>query len=282
MQDMLETHRSFVNSWESDENDHMNVQFYFRRFDEAARIFSLLSAEGAQQTTLPRDRHVRYHAELHAGARTLVRSAVIAGGYYNGRVVHLLENAETGALAAIALEATSGLAYRHQISPEQAEAALPRSAGSDPLQPIAADRILAEGGLLANASMVSPAECDVDGKMNAQYYIARFSDAAPHVWACAGLDTSWLRERGLGRVAVEMKITHHLPARAGEAIALYSVPRINGAKTLLLRHEIVRIADREPIASGEVVVLMLDLKTRRSQALPDALVERMGTKPASD
>lgn len=282
MQDMLETHRSFVNSWESDENDHMNVQFYFKRFDEAARIFDLLSTNGERPTTLPRDRHVRYHAELHPGARTLVRSAAIAGGAYDGRIVHFLEDAETGALAATALDAASGLAYRYRISPEEAEAALPRSSSAEPLKPISVDEILETGGLFANASIVSPAECDALGEMNAQYYIARFSDAAPHVWARAGLDTGWLRERGLGRVAVEMKITHHRPARVGEAVALYSVPRINGAKTVLLRHEMVRLADREPIASGEVVALVLDLKTRRSQPLPDALIERMGAKAGTD
>lgn len=34
---------SFVNRWECDENDHLNVQFYFSRFEEADRQFRLMT-----------------------------------------------------------------------------------------------------------------------------------------------------------------------------------------------------------------------------------------------
>ena len=39
----VETLFSFVNRWECDENDHLNVQFYFSRFDEADRQFRLVT-----------------------------------------------------------------------------------------------------------------------------------------------------------------------------------------------------------------------------------------------
>ena len=38
MTGFVESHRSFVNTWECDDNAHMNVQFYFKRFDEAVAV----------------------------------------------------------------------------------------------------------------------------------------------------------------------------------------------------------------------------------------------------
>ena len=35
----LVTQRGFVNTWECDENEHLNVQFYFARFADAAAHF---------------------------------------------------------------------------------------------------------------------------------------------------------------------------------------------------------------------------------------------------
>ena len=40
----IETLKSYVNTWECDENDHLNVQFYFRFFEDAAGHFQLLIA----------------------------------------------------------------------------------------------------------------------------------------------------------------------------------------------------------------------------------------------
>src|SRR5690606_14463926 len=173
LQELLETHRSFVNTWESDENAHMNVQFYLKRFDEAARFFDLLSGGGVHDRPLPRDRHVRYHAELTAGSTTLVRSAVIADGPFEGRVVHFLENSETGALSATALDSTSRPDFKHRIPAEKAAPALPRSAPAEPLTPVAPEKILASGGLVTNRSVVSPADCGATGHMSEQAHVAR-------------------------------------------------------------------------------------------------------------
>lgn len=282
MQHLLETHRFFINVWESDENAHMNVQFYLRRFDEAARFFDMLSAGRSHDRPLPHDRHVRYHAELRAGSTGLVRSAVIANGPFQGRVVHCLENAETGVLAATALDSASDPAFSHGIAPEDVQRALPRSAQPQPLSPLAPDAILAKGGLVTNRSIVTPGECGADGRMSEQAHVARFSDAAPHTWHRAGVPVEWLKENGLGRVAVEMKITHHASARAGDPLALYSVPSASTGRTVTLRHEIVRMTEGTAIASGEVVALILDLATRKATRLPAAVAGRIASGAPAD
>ncbi|MDN2566679.1 thioesterase family protein [Aquibium sp. A9E412] len=268
MTDFRESHRSFVNTWECDENEHMNVQFYFKRFDEAARFFELDSGHGRADLALPRDRHVRYHAELHAGALTVVRSAAIEGGPLDGRVVHLMEDAETGRLAATALDWSSGALHRHTVAADEAEAALPRGLPADPLAPLAPDTVLAMGGLLSHRSIVMPGECDRRGRLAEQGHIGRFSDAAAHAWSHAGVTAGWLREHGRGRVAVEMKITHHLPAAAGEPLTLHSAVERASDRTVILHHMIRRARDGAAVASGAAVALILDLKTRRATTLP--------------
>lgn len=264
----VETLRSFVNTWECDENNHLNVQFYLKRFDEAARHFALSAPGGRHDGPLPVDRHVRYHGELRAGSAVHVESAAIADGEMAGRVAHFLRNSETGALSATALDAADGLDHSTRIAAADAVPALPRSVGAEPLAPIPADAVLSRGGFVSHRAIVRPADCDAAGEMTEQHYVARVSDGAAHTWAHGGIRPEWLLKNGLGRVAVEMKITRHRPARAGDALELCSMISRAGERTVRLRHEIVRRPDRTAVASVEMIALLIDLKTRRAVSLP--------------
>ncbi len=263
-----ETHRSFVNTWECDDNAHLNVQFYFKRFDEAARFFAGMRG-GRIDGPLPRTRHVRYHSELHAGAITRTRSGVIANGPFEGHIVHLIDNLVTGKLAASAIDAPGEISSHDFLVPAEAvQNAIPRGVDAVPATPMTGEEMLARGGLISQRTIVAPAECDAAGDFMEQLYVGRFTDAAPHVWEQAGVGIALIQERKLGRGAREMKITHHTPARAGEGLVLYSLPSRSGGKTLYLRHELVRLGDEEPLVTGEVVAVLLDLATRRTVAMP--------------
>ena len=267
MTDLLETHRSFVNTWECDENAHLNVQFYLKRFDEAAHFFDALSGGAGHDAPLPVSRHVRYRAELLSGQTTRVRSAVIADGPAAGWVLHLLDDPMSGTLCATAIDAPSGVEYRHRVTAEEAREALPRSIDLPPQMPLARERILEFGGLMAHRAIVPPAWCDAAGRMVEQHYVGMMSDAAPHVWDAAGVSIGWLKSKNYGRVAVEMKITHHRPIHAGDALELYSAPTAIEGKTVRLRHEILRL-DGEAVATSEVIALVIDLASRKSVPMP--------------
>jgi acyl-CoA thioester hydrolase len=99
--------------------------------------------------------------------------------------------------------------------------------------------------------------------------VARISDAAPHGWALAGVTSDWLRERNLGRVAVEMKISRHSHARAGDALQIFTTVSGSGSKTLTLHHDIVDVLSGRAVASAQVVALIVDLSTRKAIALPE-------------
>jgi acyl-CoA thioester hydrolase len=264
----VETHRSFVNTWECDENVHMNVQFYLQRFDEAARFHSFRLEKTGENYRLPATRHVRYHRELAAGQSTITRSSTISTGPLAGYGVHLLEDALTGALCATALDAPSNNAIPDNARTEPLEAALPRSFAAEPATPKSGKEILELNGLLASQTVVHPYECDTDGFILERAIVSRFTDAAPHVWNNAGIGTDWLEKKGYGRVAVEMKITHHKAPQSGTLLMVYSTAWIENRKIIHLRHEMIDAATSKPCVTGDVAALVMDLATRKSIALP--------------
>lgn len=71
---LVESLKSFVNRWECDENDHMNVQFYWTKFQTAALHFRLAAGLDDLPETARSSRHVRYHSEVHAADPLVVRS----------------------------------------------------------------------------------------------------------------------------------------------------------------------------------------------------------------
>ncbi len=265
----IETHRGFVNTWDCDENAHMNVQHYLRFFDEAATLFAPAGSTPSGQPSLPLTRHVRFHAELLAGALIRILSAQIGDGPFAGWIVHRMENVQTGVLSATALEPPPPDARPHQADAGFAEPALPRSIAIEADQPETAETMISSGGLVTHCRIVQPAHCDAGGFMLQQHYISCFTDGAPHLWEHVNIGTQWLIQHGYGRVAVETKISHHHPVHAGDVLLLHSRPIALTGKIIRFRHELIRTSDGQSVASGEVVALVLDLNTRKAVAMPE-------------
>lgn len=267
----IETHRSFVNTWECDENDHMNVQFYSKRFGESDAIFSSLIG---QELAPPILQHIRYHAELMAGASTFVRSSVVANGDHAGSLVHELIETSGNVVAATMIRPTPEISdSRYHVDGETLAHALPRSVPADKDEPVSeeslAERIASGRAMISYRGRVAPAQCDLQHKMLDQFHIAVFSDAAPHAWDLMGLDNAYLQKRNYGRVGVEMKLSRHQQVEAGRLIhAVTSVEQAR-EKTFMLRHHVFDTRSGKPLFSGTVTGLMLDLETRKVVAVPE-------------
>ncbi len=267
MKEALETQRSFVNSWECDENAHMNIQFYWKRFGDAAQIFFHLNTSHLQSWV---DRHVRYHSELMMGSNTIVRSART---FQENKVVHHLINGDTGDLSATAIDlypaALAGAAPALNQIPADSEA---RSLPHAPLLPFDTQATIRNGsGLVSLRCVVAPMECDAQGVLLDQYHVARFSDAASHLWQHLGVSRQWLRQSNLGTVAVEMKASRHDEARVGVMLEVVTWVEEIRAKTLTFRHQVSDMATGRPLYSGAVTALLMDLKTRKAVELPDIM-----------
>jgi len=98
----LETYRGVVYPWQMDHMNHMNVQFYTARFDEATwHLFAALGMDATYFKTQQRgmaalDQRTLYKKELHAGALIYITSEVIEAKPKTLRFLHRLYDCESG------------------------------------------------------------------------------------------------------------------------------------------------------------------------------------------
>ncbi|QDG78798.1 thioesterase family protein [Labrenzia sp. PHM005] len=270
---------SFTNRWECDENDHLNVQFYFSRFDEADQQFRLITGLSDALVGARRVRHVRYHKELRTGDLITVHSGIAFDGPHMLTVVHELRNAGTGDLSATAIDgyepsASTVKSLRQRFKDHQcpmSELASPRGLPASPANnKPALDKLLQNGGGLCFRGTVLPRHVNADGKADDQFALACCTDAVPHVWERSPLTHTYLSEHNLGRVAMEMKLIWHTPLKSGDAIVVASGFTGAQAKTFGMRHHIYESRTSRLAATLDVVALAMDLDARKAIELPEA------------
>lgn len=277
----IETGRRFVNTWECDENAHMNVQFYAAHFEEAEPHFWLAAGlAGLAPRALAR--HLRFHRELHVSDACVVRTALTGAGDGHALLCHFMER-DDGALAATCLTGLAAPLDAVRAAAPAApvialpEAARPRSVSPSPPHGAGSAAMRAAGFVPTYRGLVQPRDCDSGGEMMAQLYVARFSDAAGHIWRHLGFGREWRRANGVGTVAVEVRLDIAEPLRAGDPVLLLSGLTGHAARTITFRHEIFDMRRDRVAAHGEVTALAMDLAARRAIAWPEADRARLGT-----
>jgi acyl-CoA thioester hydrolase len=270
---------SFVNRWECDENDHLNVQFYFSRFEEADRQFRLLSGLNETLVGARRVRHVRYHSELRTGDLITVQSSVAFDGPHMLTVIHEMRDGATGTLAATALDgyepnANSAKTLRQRFkdfqSPMIAEAA-PRGipAGPTSAQRTTLAGLQVKGAQTVFRGTVLPRDIGVDGKTDDRFALSCCTDGVAHVWQRTPMTHAYLTENGFGRVAVEMKLTWLTPLKTGDMIQVVSGFTGVSSKTFSMRHHLFESRIGRLAAILDVVALTMDLTRRTAVDLPE-------------
>ena len=272
----FETHLGFVDMWECDENEHMNVRFYWSKFEAADRQFRVLAGLDG---LLPRrrTRHVRYHAEMHGGASVVVRSARVEAPTGQVAIVHEMRLPGREAIAATALDRYD-VALADGIGPAaiaMPDHARPRGIDAAPAPFPGSDREMLEaGGAVTARGRVTVAEADVDGVIEDHVHISRASDAAPHAWKLLGMTPEWMEANGVGRVAVEMKLSYGEPLRAGDLVHLATRVVGLGRSTMTVRHGYFESRSGRLAAVCDVVALPMDLALRRAVPIPELARER--------
>ncbi|ESR26423.1 acyl-CoA thioesterase [Lutibaculum baratangense] len=268
-----ETLRAYVNTWECDENDHLNVQFYFRHFeDAAAHLFAFAGVEAAARP-LPRVRHVRYHRELRVDQSVVGHSHAAEDG--SPRLVHVLRNTADGGIAATALDSYESLpeAVARTAAAGVPEAALPRSLGAEPAQTNGGDAF--DGGFATYRGRLRAGECDRHGRPYDSAIIGRVSDAATQFWTGIGVTPAWLAEQAAGRVAVEMKLTRGEGGGPDGLVDVHSRLEVVSRSTVSFAHRLVAIETGQVVATVETTALTMDLATRRANRFPEEVRERL-------
>jgi acyl-CoA thioester hydrolase len=271
----IESIRDTANSWECDENDHINVKAYAARFDIAVRSFLV---EAGWQVPHRLGRLIRYHAELRGGEPVHGTTGMVA--LENGHVAleHRLYATQrpSSPLSATALDVLPDVS-REDLSafdlPAPNSDVLPKSG---PLSfATSVDLASLEGLATTYRGVIPPTAFAADNEsangpmLRDEHLVGMISDAATHAWALAGADDSWLRSRGWGRAAVQLNLTYGNRPIAGDVVVIKTGLRARSAKTISYRHHVVNVMREELIAIADITSLMLNLDTRRAMAWPD-------------
>ena len=98
----IETYRGVVYPWQMDHMDHMNVQLYTARFDEATwHLFAALGMttgyfKANRRGMAALEQRTRYKRELQAGALIRVGSELLEAKPKTIRFVHRMYDTESG------------------------------------------------------------------------------------------------------------------------------------------------------------------------------------------
>jgi len=98
----IETYRGVVYPWQMDHMDHMNVQFYTARFDEATwHLFAALGMNSKyfrenRRGMAALDQRTQYKKELHAGALIRIASELLEMNPKTIRFRHRMYDTESG------------------------------------------------------------------------------------------------------------------------------------------------------------------------------------------
>lgn len=287
----FDSFRGAVNTWECDDNDHLNVQFYTVRASDGAFFLrhelglapSYIRATG--RTMIALEEHTRFHRELRAGDPIRLRSRLIDMRARTLVVYHELLNAATEETAAtvVAVSAHFDMKTRKVIPwsedelqrgraligplPDHAEG---RSVKRERRLPdITLAKAEAEGLVEIHRGPVMPWHCDDFGHMSTQFYISRYSDGSGHLWQGIGMGREELRKRNHGSVVLEQRLNYVREVTSGDIVIVRSALVEVGPKTVRLCHFMFNAETELLAATSEVTAVLLDLGARRAVAFAD-------------
>ena len=289
---LIPTFSTAVNTWQCDENDHLNVQFY-TEFGHEASVHLLASlglgprAQRAAGITLDAAwDHVRYLREFREVDPVEVLSAPVEVGERHLTAYHEIRNASDGTVAAT---------MRRQIASDRpwpdpfrarAEAASmalpanaqPRSVGTLALPDLTLADAARTGLVDIGRTVITPAECDERGAFLPHHLFGRYSDGAPFLWNHLGFDRTAMQERGEGSVVVEMLNHYRRPLQAGELLVVMSGLASFTDKALVFTHFLFEAETGTLAACAEAIGMKFDQKVRKIMRFTQEDKMRLGER----
>jgi acyl-CoA thioester hydrolase len=266
-----------VNTWQCDENDHLNVQFYTKFGHEAsAHLLANLGlgpraqrAAGLQLGAA--DDHVRYLREFRAVDPVEVLSAPVEVGERHLLAYHEIRNPSDGTVAAtmrrrIVCDQPWPTAFRARAEAarvELPEHARPRGVGRLALPNLALSDAADRGLIEIGRTTITPAECDENGEFLPHHQFGRYSDGAPFLWNHLGFDRAAMQNRQEGSVVVEMLNHYRRPLRAGDLLVVMSGLASFTDKVLTFTHFLFEAETGTLAACAEAVGMKFDQKIRK-------------------
>ena len=275
--ELVPTYTTAVNTWQCDENDHLNVQYYTEFGHEAsAHLLHRLGigprAQRASGTIVSaQEDHIRYLREFRVVDAVEVRSAPVEVGAHDLAIYHELRNAAAGTLAStIRQRVVSSKPWPDKVR-QRAEAmrvelptqARPRSVSTTAMPHVRLEDAEGIGLIAAGRTVIKPDECDEHGHFLPRHQFGRYSDAAPWLWNHFGFDRGAMQARGEGTVVVETLHSYRSTLKSGALLTIMSGLADYTDKILKLVHYAFDTESGTLAACSEGIGMKFDQKARK-------------------
>lgn len=276
--ELVPTFATAVNTWQCDENAHLNVQFYTEFGHEASahllhRLgFGPRAQRDAGITLGIAEDHIRYLREFRVIDSVEVRSAPVEVSDRGVVLYHEVRNPADGTIASTIRRRIVSDKPLPAALRERAEAgridlpanARPRSVGTIELPDLRLADAEKVGLIDVGRTVVKPGECDERGEFLPRHQFGRYSDGAPWLWNHLGFDRTAMQERQEGSVVVEMLNHYRRPLQAGDLIVVMSGLADFSNKVLKFTHFLFDAESGTLAACAEAVGMKLDQKIRKT------------------
>ncbi len=285
-------------AWECDELGHLNMSFYFDKFEQARMgLFIRLGlttafTTGAYSTIRSRDAHIKYMAEARPGSPLRIESALQSiDPLGTARVGHVMYHRD-GRIAATLNEVVehvylpddkvfdwpSRLMQQAEAHMDRLpEAALPRNLSLDwPLDALSKDDLIAAGATDIGGGVFLPSDATADGHIPVSKLFRRITTSLG--WFAGGwpefADESYAAGGGS---AVVLEIRVRLPRFAQVGTAYSLVPAVTSASgyTRTIMHNIVDRVSGESLLTGYAAGGLFNLNTRKLTMPTDAQLKAL-------
>ena len=289
---LIPTFSTAVNTWQCDENDHLNVQFYTEFGHEASPhlMASLGLGPRAQRASglnlgVAWD-HVRYLREFREVDPVEVLSAPVEIGERHLLAYHEIRNSSDGTVAAtvrrrIVCDRPWPDSFRVRAEAARVtlpDMARPRSVGKLALPDLALADAARTGLVDVGRTVITPAECDERGEFLPHHMFGRYSDGAPLLWNHLGFDRAAMQERQEGSVVVEMLNHYRRPLRAGDLVVVMSGLASFTDKVLTFTHFLFEAETGTLAACAEAIGMKFDQKIRKIMTFTKEDQVRLGER----
>ena len=289
----IEIFRGMCNTWECDENGHLNVRHYVAKIGEGLPILwhelgltrQVREELGAEMVVT--DMHLRFLREVHPGRGLYGRAGIVETGQTQVRVYAELLNGHTDEVAAtlnILLEWRDEATGEAKALPADFAAACqtlrvevpahgaPRSLELDSPAPA---MTLAQSETMKmfdiGRGMVLPTEVDGKRRMKPEHYIGRISDGVVHLTRhFRPKDTG--RDRAVGKyggAVLEYRLRFQHPVMQDDIVVMRSGLKHVGEKANHMVHLTFNGETGQLMSSAEAIGITLDLEARKVVPLPE-------------
>jgi acyl-CoA thioester hydrolase len=297
---VIEVYRGSINTWECDEMGHMNVRFYVAKMMEGlaefAHVAGLANAfrPSARSTLVPRDQHIRFIKEAHAGKPFAMTACVLevkesslllyqqidhATGEPCASYRTWIDHIDIGSGTAFPWSDATRAALEKLKDKAPAETA-PRSLDLS-VKPRASARMADVDKIsapLIGRGVVQPSHCDLTGRMMPEFFLGRISDSISQ------LMRPWREEVGelakargetvkMGGAVLEYRLVYRRWPGAGDRFVIRSGRGFQKEKVHSFVHWVLDPDTGEAWCTAEAVSVALNIETRK--VMPASL-ELMG------